>query len=61
MKTGPFPTWEDAKEAQKEYEKKFDEVHARPNPNKEDGGYVVIYYNTPWWNKPLWGGCPRGR
>ena len=54
-------TFKEAKEAQKEYDGKYDEVYSRPNPNEEEGGYVVICQNIPWWTKPLWGGCPRGR
>lgn len=61
MQSEPFKTFEEAKEAQKEYEGKYDQVYARPNPNEEEGGYVVIYENIPWWTKPLWGGCPHGR
>lgn len=60
MQSKPFKTYEEAKEATKDYAG-YDTVYARPNPNKEEGGYVVIYGNTPWWTKPLYGGCPRGR
>lgn len=59
MQSEPFTTFEEAKEAKTQYEG-YDEVYARPNPDKEKGGYVVIYNNIPWWKKPLWGGCPRG-
>lgn len=60
MHSKPYATFEEATKAEENY-KEFDTVYSRPNPNKEEGGYVVIYFNTPWFNKPLWGGCPRNR
>lgn len=61
MQTRPFPTYEEAKEAEKEYKEEYGEVYTRPNPNKKEGGYVVIYGNPPWWNKSIGSGCPRAR
>lgn len=60
QRSSPFTTYDEAKEAKKNYAQ-YDEVYARPNPNKEEGGYVVMYGNRPWWDKPVYGGCPRGR
>lgn len=60
MQSEPFATFEEAKEAAKQYNG-YDEVYARPNPNKEQGGYIVIYGNFSWERRPLYGGCPRGR
>ena len=60
MLSKPFATLEEAKEAEEDY-RFYDEVYSRPNPNTEEGGYVVSYNNRPWWTKPAYGGCPRAR
>lgn len=60
MQSPRFETYEEAKKAEADYQK-YDTVYTRPNPDKTEGGYIVIYYNRPWWTKPLYGGCPRAR
>lgn len=62
MYSKPFKTFEEAKEAENDF-KGWDIVHVRPNPNREEGGYVVFYEMASWWDKHYssYCGCPRGR
>lgn len=34
MQSEPFKTFDEAKEAEKEYEGKYNQIYARPNPNE---------------------------
>lgn len=44
MQSEPFKTFAEANQVkEKEYLGKHDYVYARQNPNKEKGGFVVVY------------------
>ena len=60
MQSAPFKTFKEAEEATKsqKYEG-YDTVYARPNPDKAEGGFVVIFGNSSSWGKPRLRGCPR--
>ena len=61
MQSKPYATYEEAKKAAAEDFKNYYEAYARPNPNEEEGGYVVIYGNDRDIIRPVLGGCPHGR
>lgn len=59
---GPFDSEQKAEEAKKQHAGEADMVYTRPHLEGNEGEFVVVCENKRMiWNRPPYGGCPRGR